>query len=309
MRALPGYADLTAVQQNRTVASTTGSPPPCRSAAWRASRRCSAPCPAGSRARSADRPTSRLRARCPPGHRARRVVRHDEPAVPQGMRAPNGRAPTRGASPCRRTPLAAARGHRADEVRGDHPGDRTRRPGHGPVSLGALVPDSRHRTLRELGEQRKGTPLQKASWGRVTFSRSPRRAARQTGTVLRPRVSPTDGDQPPAGRTLRCRPDGRGPSGLTPHSGPRNIRELLRTRSAWQHVRQAPDVARKAIMVCGCLLRTQQCVELVFRIGGLCQFVLRSLSGPPFRGGRVFVLSGFLLESLILAQDERWRRA
>jgi peptidoglycan/LPS O-acetylase OafA/YrhL len=48
-------------------------------------------------------------------------------------------------------------------------------------------------------------------------------------------------------------------------------------------------------VVCGCCLRTQQgafYASVLF----VCGFLF-------------FVLSGFLLESLILAQDERWRRA
>jgi hypothetical protein len=69
-------------------------------------------------------------------------------------------------------------------------------------------------------------------------------------------------------------------------------------------------------MVCGCLLRTQQCAELsgVSLVGAgcgifwmsmvcLCQFVLFLFVGNGFERVQVS------MESLILAQDERWRRA
>jgi hypothetical protein len=59
--------------------------------------------------------------------------------------------------------------------------------------------------------------------------------------------------------------------------------------------------------VCGCLLRTQQCVELLFELV-LCQFVFARMSRDPVAGCSG-LLGQFLLESLILAQDERWRRA
>ena len=60
--------------------------------------------------------------------------------------------------------------------------------------------------------------------------------------------------------------------------------------------------------VCGCLLRTQQCVELFFGLVVLCQFDVALFHGIP-SCGQGFLLGQFLLESLILAQDERWRRA
>ena len=56
-----------------------------------------------------------------------------------------------------------------------------------------------------------------------------------------------------------------------------------------------------------CPLRTQQCVELLSELV-LCQFVFVRSPGAPSPGGWV-CWSQFLLESLILAQDERWRRA
>jgi hypothetical protein len=56
-------------------------------------------------------------------------------------------------------------------------------------------------------------------------------------------------------------------------------------------------------VVCGCLLRTQQCVELYNDSG----FVYASLFLSLLSGK--LLLGQFLLESLILAQDERWRRA
>ena len=54
-------------------------------------------------------------------------------------------------------------------------------------------------------------------------------------------------------------------------------------------------------MVCGCLLRTQQCVELYHEL------VYASLF--EYRDPVSVLLGQILLESLILAQDERWRRA
>ena len=60
-------------------------------------------------------------------------------------------------------------------------------------------------------------------------------------------------------------------------------------------------------MVCGCLLRTQQCVELCVLVV-LCQFMIWSALRPR-PGVWTVCESQFLLESLILAQDERWRRA
>jgi hypothetical protein len=64
-------------------------------------------------------------------------------------------------------------------------------------------------------------------------------------------------------------------------------------------------------MVCVCSLRTQQCAVFVSAmfVCVVCLLVISAASALAPLGWVLFSVDRHSMESLILAQDERWRRA